>query len=131
MGVHTNNLQRFDQRKIVILEVTRTASLAVQIAGFYTQHFYVNIITGLALLITHYYCYYGRAYREQQTGLHMVYYQIYLTQIYFGIMCVIRKFFYVSFETIIVYLMSTVALTFMYMCFAKRPNTGDIINYYI
>ena len=46
-------------------------------------------------------------------------------------MRVIRKFVYVSFETIIVYLMSSVALTFMYMCFAKRPNTGDMINYYI
>lgn len=64
MGVHTNNLQMFDQRKIVILEVTRTVALSIQIAGFYTQHFYVNVFTGLMLLIAHYYCYYGRPYRE-------------------------------------------------------------------
>lgn len=61
----------------------------------------------------------------------MIYYQIYLTQMYFGIMCIIRKFVYVSFETVIVYLMSTVALTFMYMYFSKRGSTNNRVNYYI
>lgn len=61
----------------------------------------------------------------------MVYYQIYLTQIYFGIICAIRKYIYISFETVIVYLMSTIVLTFTHMYFAKRCSANNKMSYYI
>ena len=44
-------------------------------------------------------------------------------------MCTVRRFIYVSFETIIVYLMSTVALTFMYIYYCKRQSLNVQPNY--